>query len=279
MSTSAPSPARARTPLADIGARLWAHRELTWEFVKRDVRDRHAGQALGALWAFGHPIFLLALYVTLFAFVFQMRAAGAIELPRDFTVYILAGLVPWLTFQEVLVRACTAISANDSLVKQIVFPIEILPVKVVLGSFLSQLVSLAVVTGYLLVTDNAIPATYALLPLLCVVQIAAMVGVCYALAAVGVFLRDIKDMVTVFNAANLFMQPILFQPEVLPAPLRAVIYANPFSHIAFCYQDAMYYGDLVHPWSWLVLAVGSVLALGGGFWFFRRLAPYFGNVL
>ena len=116
-------------------------------------------------------------------------------------------------------------------------------------------------------------------PLLFVMQILVMAGVCYVLSAVGVFLRDIKDMVTVFNAANLFLQPILYQPEVLPGPLRILIYANPFSHLVFCYQDALYFGTIAHPVSWLILALASIVVLVLGYWFFRRLAPYFGNVL
>ena len=263
----------------NLVTKLWSYRELTIEFVKRDVRDRHAGQAFGVAWTIGHPVFLLALYVTLFTFVFRMKASGVVDIPRDFTVYILAGLVPWLTFQEVLNRSCEAISSNDSLVKQIVFPIEILPVKVVLGSFVTQLVSLALVSAYLLASSNEFAPTYLMLPLLCLMQVLIMIGVCYVLSAIGVFLRDIKDVVTVFNAANLFLQPILYQPELLPAPLKVLIYANPFSHLVFCYQDALYFGSFAHPGSWLLLAAASILVPVLGYWFFRRLAPYFGNVL
>jgi lipopolysaccharide transport system permease protein len=75
------------------------------------------------------------------------------------------------------------------------------------------------------------------------------------------------------------LQPILYQPEVLPAPLKALIYANPFSHLVFCYQDVLYFGGFAHTFSWFVLVFASGAVLVLGYWFFRRLAPYFGNVL
>ena len=107
----------------------------------------------------------------------------------------------------------------------------------------------------------------------------AMWGACYALAAIGVFVRDVREVVTVFAAANLFLQPIFYRVEQLPEFLRPVIWLNPFTHLTVCFQDVVYYGRFAHPLSWFVLGCLASLAFIFGRRLFARLAPLFGNVL
>lgn len=267
-----------RLVVADMARLYTAHRHLIWELAKRDLRDRYAGQFLGVLWAVGHPLFLMALYVLLFAYIFPVRLGTNSAIPRDFTLSILAGLIPWLTFQEVLTSSTTVIRNNGSLVKQIVFPIEVLPVKAVLASTVSQLVA----TGFLVafaVARGALEWSILLWPILLGFQLLAMSGACYLLSAIGVFVRDLKDFVQIFCAANLFLQPILYVPDHLPAAFRAVFYLNPFSYMVWCYQDLVFFGAITHPWAWIVYPVGSVGLFYVGFRLFRKMKIGFGDVL
>jgi len=268
-----------RSAARDLRMLASRHGELVWELTKRDVRDRYAGQVLGVLWAVGHPLFLMALYVTVFAYIFPARLEGRIPIPRDFTVYILAGLIPWITFQEVLSRASTCIVNSAGLVKQIVFPVEVLPIKTVLGSSLGQLVSTTALCAYLLLTDNDFSITFALILVLWFFQLLAMIGIGYILAAVGVYIKDIKDFVVVFSAANFFLQPVIYSPEAVPKAMQYFFYLNPFSYMTWCYQDAIYFGSIEHPVAWVVFAGGSICLAAGGYALFRKLAPAFGNVL
>jgi lipopolysaccharide transport system permease protein len=264
--------------VADIARLYTAHRYLIWELAKRDLRDRFAGQFLGVLWAVGHPLFLMALYVLLFVYIFPVRVGGSSAIPRDFTLSILAGLIPWLTFQEVLTSSTTVIRNNASLVKQIVFPIEVLPVKAVLAATVAQLVA----TGFLIVlalVKGALEWSIVLWPILFGFQLLAMIGTSYLLSAIGVFVRDLKDFIQIFCAANLFLQPILYVPDHLPSTFRAVFYANPFSYMVWCYQDVVFFGAITHPWAWIVYPVGSVGLFYLGFRLFRKMKIGFGDVL
>lgn len=261
-----------------LGAFL-RHRELVWELTKRDVRDKYAGHSLGRFWAIGYPLFLLLLYVLIFGYVFPARLGDAFEFPRSYTVYILAGLIPWLTFQELLSRAVTSISSNSGLVKQIVFPIGVLPVKTVLGTVVSQVVATCLFAVYIVMTGEALAISWLLVPLLWTVQIFAMVGAAYFLGAVGVYTRDLRDIVQVFSTANLFMQPILFLPGNLPPAIEKFLYLNPFSYMTWCYQDAIYYGRLEHPLAWILFPVLSVVTLYTGYTVFERLRTGFGDVV
>ncbi len=274
-----PQSPQAPGVLRDLRDLVTRHRELTWAMTKRDISDRYADQALGTLWAIGHPLALMAIYVFVFSFVLRVRLGGTHEMPLDYTVYILSGLIPWMAFQESMTKATGVITTNASLVKQVVFPLEVLPVKTVVAVLVSPAVATLVLMAYVLVTHGSLPWTYALLPGLVVFQVAAMIGVAYALSAVAVYIRDLKDVVTVFSIAGLYIMPVFYLPTWVPKLFMPIIYANPFSYMTWCYQDVLYFGRFEHPIAWFVFPVTALVSLFGGYAVFRRLRLYFGNLL
>ena len=265
--------------LREAGFLLTRHHELTFEMARREVSDRYAGQAFGILWAVGHPIFMTGLYVFVFAVVFKAKIGGTFELPLDYTTYILSGLIPWMAFQDSMNRSCTAVTANASLVKQVVFPLEVLPAKGVIASLLPQFISTIILITYVLVVHRRLLATYALLPILVFLQILAMLGAAYLLSAVGAYFRDIKDLVQLFCIAGVYLVPVVYLPDWTPRMFRPVLYLNPFSYPVWCYQDALYFGRFEHPWAWAVNGFLSISMFVSGYRVFRKLKPGFGNAL
>jgi lipopolysaccharide transport system permease protein len=276
---------KALSPVANAGAIVEAirvlltHLPLSMEMARRDIRSQYAGQMLGVWWVAGHPLFLMALYVFIFSVVFKVRIGGTYELPLDYTAYLLTGLVPWLSFQQMMAKACTALSGNANLVKQVVFPLEVLPATAVGINLLPLAIGLVVLLVYVTVQQGALPLTYALLPALLVLQLAAMLGLAFAFAAIGVFFRDLKDLVQVFATAGVYLMPVFYLPEWVPPLFKPVLYLNPFSYMGWCYQDALYFGRFEHPWAWCLFAGGSLLTFVTGYRLFRWLKPHFGNAL
>jgi len=258
---------------------FFSQRRLLWELARREISDRYAGQAFGIAWAVGHPLFLMGLYVFIFAFVFKVRIETSYDLPLDYTTYILAGLIPWLGFQEAMNRGSTAITGSAALVKQTVFPLELLAAKGVLAALFTQLIATAILIAYVLASRGSLHASYALLPVLVVVQAFAMTGVSLLLGAIGPFFRDVKDLVQLFGVAGLYLLPVFYLPAWVPELFKPVVYANPFSYMAWCYQDALYYGRIEHPVAWIVFPLASTAVFVCGCRAFRRLKVLFGNVL
>jgi lipopolysaccharide transport system permease protein len=256
---------------------LYERRELIRELVWFELRDRHAGQLLGMAWAFGHPLALMLLYMVLFTYIFPSRYGTGGE-GTNLSVNIVAGLVPWLTFQALLLRAPSIIVEHASLVKQIVFPIEVLPVKSTLASAIPFSVGLIFAIGYAL-WHGSLGLMALSIPLLVVFQLMAMIGVAFLLSTAGVIMRDLRDVVTVFCAFNLFAQPILYNPFATPDALQWVFVANPFSYLTWCWQDALFYGSFQHPIAWIVFPVLSVLTLISGVMGFYYARHYFGETL
>jgi lipopolysaccharide transport system permease protein len=269
-------------PLRQAWNVLTRYRALTWELTRREVTDRYNAQLLGPAWAIGHPLLLMGIYVFLFTYVFPHRWPEGTSMPRSFPVYILAGLIPWMTFGEVMSKSSTVIIGSAGLAKQIAFPLEVLPVKTALGAFFGQLVATCVLLLVMLVGGGGWPWTLVLAPVIFLLQVIAMTGVCYALSAAGVFFRDLKEFVQVFLAAGLFLAPILYLPEMVEsvwAPLRFVLLVNPFSHMVWCFQDVFYFGHIAHPVSWVTFVSTSLIVWYGGGSLFARLRHLFGDAL
>jgi lipopolysaccharide transport system permease protein len=266
-----------------VAGELWQlatrYRYLTLELTKREITERYAGQVFGSLWAVGHPLILMAIYVFVFSYVFRTSFGGTPELPRSYTVFLLSGLVPWLAFQEAIAKSPMVVLSNRNLVKQIVFPIEVLPATAALSTIPTAVVSFAFLAIYSLTTTAVLPWTMLLLPVALAAQAAAMAGVAYALSAIGVYFRDLKDFIAVFLSIAIFVHPIIFVPGTLPGWVEYAFYLSPFSYMIWVYQDICFYGAILHPVAWIAFLAGSALTLYAGYRLFRGLRISFGNAI
>lgn len=255
------------------------YRHLLIELTRREVVDRYAQQAIGSLWAWLHPLFLMLLYAVIFNVIFEARFDGRIDLPRDFTAFVLAGLVPWLCLQDVLGRSAGAVLDHASYVRQMAFPIEVLPIKRALSSLPILLTGMTFLLGYQLVAFGSLPWTVILWPIFLGLLIMFAMGLVFLLSALGVFARDLREIVSVFCTANLFLMPILFIPSLTPPALEMIYYANPFSYMVWMHQDIVFYGDIEHPLAWIVFPALSLSSIVAGATLFQRLRPHFGDAV
>ncbi|MGC2203486.1 MAG: ABC transporter permease [Stellaceae bacterium] len=255
------------------------YRPLIWELTKREIAERYVGQVLGVAWAIGHPLISIAVYIFVFAYVIRIRIGGSAQAPFDYTTYLLSGLIPWLTFTDILNRACSSVTANSGLVKQVLFPVEILPIKTVMAALVAQLVATAGLLVYILVTYGFLRSLTLLLPVVFSIEVIGLIGFAYALSAMTVFFRDIKDIVMVLTGIGMYISPVLFNETVVPSQFYWLMLLNPFSYIAWVYQDTIFYGRFLHPWAWIAFVVISFACLSLGFRLFRVLRPSFGDLL
>lgn len=265
--------------LLEIAGIMQRYKELTLTMAKREVADRYVGQSLGLAWSLFHPIFMIAVYVFVFAFVFKVKLGSTANLPLDYTTYILAGLVPWLSMQESIVKSCTVITSNASLVKQVVFPLEVLPTKSVLASLVPQVVSFVLVIVYVIATAGGLWLTFALLPLIFLFQILMMIGLAFLLSTVGAYFRDIKDIAQLFSVCSMYLLPIFYLPTMVPEMFKPLIYLNPFSYMIWCYQDVIYFGRIEHPVAWIVFPIFSLVTFVFGYRMFRKLKTTLAGVV
>ncbi len=259
--------------------RLIKHRSLLADQLWRELFEQHAGLTMGWLWLIVHPLFLMAVYVFVFTVVFKARIGGTTEMPLDYTTYILSGLIPWLTMQQALNKSCVALTQQASLIKQVVFPIEVLPARAVLAPLLPFGVMMFVLIVYVLLTQGSLPPSYLLLPFLVLALVPWLLGISFVLSGVTVFVRDVRELVAIFLTAGIFMLPVIYLPSWVPNVFRPLIYINPFSYIIWCFQDVLYFGRFEHPEAWPIAIIGGLLAYVLGSRGFQAVRPYFGDAL
>ncbi|WP_374300576.1 ABC transporter permease [Ferrovibrio sp.] len=255
------------------------HWQLLSHLVLRDLRESVAGNALGRLWLYVSPLMTIGIYIFIFAFVFKVKLGDTLNLPYDYTVYILSGLIPWLMTMEVMNRSCMAITGNSGVVKEVVFPIEILPVRTVFSVLANYAVFYVVFFVYILATQHSLLWTHALLPVILALQIIFLVGVALMFSAITAFFRDWARLVNLSAMLLVYAAPIVYVSDWVPELVRPVLYANPISYMVWCFQDALFYGELRHLFAWPVFTVVALLSFIIGSSLFQRLKPMFGNVL
>lgn len=274
-----------------LWSRFLRRRSLAFELARRDIFDRYLNQQLGGAWAIITPLLTMGLYLVLFTVVYPSRMGdNAREGDLATVIYLLCGLVCWLYTSEVVSRSLTAIEGSASLVKQVVFPPTVIPLKVGLVAqftFFIMLTVLIIVTGAVrwksyLAEPITLAWTAGLLAGAVFLHILFLRGVAFAISAVAAYLKDLKEVFGFLLGAGLFLAPILYTPATLervPSVLYWILLVNPVSHYVWMYQDAVYYGAVQHPISWGVAGGLALVSVIVGHRTFHKLSGNFGDVV
>jgi len=252
---------------------------LAWPLARRDIAARYRGSAGGLLWTLIGPLAMVAIYTAVFQGVFKARWPGAAEgQGLDYALRLFAGLIVFNACAELAGRATRLMQDHASLVKRVVFPLELLAlalllqVGVHLGVQLGVLLLLSAFTGSLSV--SALPGLLLLLPWLAALLMAVALG----LAALGCYLRDLQHLVPLLMSGLLFLSPVFYPLSAAPELLQGVLLLNPLSGPIELLR-ASWFG-LPLDWGWLLpQALVAPLALLLGVWLFRRLRPGFADLV
>jgi lipopolysaccharide transport system permease protein len=272
------SPRKNIVALRDCASFLWSNRQLTYEMAKKDLLERSHGQAFGYLWIFFQPLLLITVYSVIFVVIVRMRHPEAVSGP-DYGLYVLSGLLVWLSSAEALSRSSTVLRSNASLIKQVIFPIEVLPVSNVLVTFFTQLIFL-VGFGIIAVSMKAnVGWAILLLPVAIIIQMAGLIGLSLIISAISIYFKDVKDILQAYLTIAVYTLPLFFAADQTPPAVRWIFEWNPFTSMIHVYRDILYTGKIEHPLAWGAFIGLSVLSLAIGYRFFRRVKVYFGSIL
>lgn len=259
---------------------LIRHRDLVWQMTKRDIIGRYRGSAAGLLWSFFNPVLMLTVYTFVFSGVFKARwGAGTTDSHVDFAVVLFAGLLVHGLFAECVNRAPLLVVSQPSLVKKVVFPLEILPWIAVLSALFHTFAGLIVLVGVSAFGSLTLSPTILLFPLVLLPFVLCTLGFVWFLAATGVFLRDLSQGIGVVTTAMLFLSPVFYSSATLGEPYRTLLTINPLSFIVEQAREVLIWGRLPN---WLGLAVYLVISLvvaRSGFWWFQKTRRGFADVL
>jgi len=266
------------SPLALFGT-VPDYASLLWQFARRDITGRYRGSMIGFGWAVLNPLLLLAIYTFVFSIVLQLRWDGPVADRVDFALVIYAGMIVHGFFAECLTRAPSLILDNRNLVKRVVFPLEVLPWTVLVVAAFHFAVGVILIAAVALAKSGTLPLSALSLPVIVLPLALAALGFVYAFSALGVYLRDLGQLVGFIAMMLLFMSPVFYPVSAVPPAWRWIIAINPIATFIEETRGALLFG--VWPRSVPLAAmwcVGLATASLGFFWF-QRTRKGFADVL
>ena len=242
-----------------------------------DFRTKYAGSVFGILWAFAYPIVTVLMYW----FVFQVGMGNGSVHGHPFVLWLVAGLVPWMYFQDALNYGTDALRGYSFLVKKISFNISILPAVRVVSAFFIHAAFL-MISLVLFTAMGEFPGVQILQALyysFCTTALA--LGMVFFTSSVAVFFRDITQVIAIGLQVGTWATPILWQLERIDPKLHIFFKLNPMNYIVQGYRDALLY----HRWFWehprytAYFWAFTVIMYVIGVKAFQRLKPHFADVL
>lgn len=248
---------------------IWKNRNLIRTLVRRDVLSRYTGSFGGAFWAVLNPLLLMLTYFFVFGIVMG-TTFGKDTSRTGFALYFLAGMLPWLAFSEAIGRAPFILLEHRNFIKKLVFPVETLPVNVVVSGLVTEFFGLILFMAALLIIRGRVPWTVVYLPLVIIPQILFTAGLSWFLAALAVFMRDLGQIIGYLLTVLMFLTPIFYPEDKLPPFAAAFIHRNPIFVLVHSYRAALLEGT-APDWQllgWFSLAAIVVFLLGHA-WFYK----------
>jgi lipopolysaccharide transport system permease protein len=246
---------------------ILANRRLLGAVTRVELRKKYAGSALGLLWVALQPALLLAAYLFIYMVVFRVRFPGFSSF--DYVLYVFCGLVPYLGFMEALTTGSLSLKQNMHLVKNVMIPIELVPVRSVMLGLAGQLASLAIVV-LLLGANGSLTPRVIWLPAVVVLQLMLLFGLTWILASLTVALPDVTYVLNLAVFLLMFLSPIGFTPDMVPPEYRAVVYLNPVFYMIEAYRGVLLDTSVADSRVFAIYVVMALAVFAAGAAFFRR---------
>ena len=248
---------------------IWRNRGLIRVMVRRDILGRYRGSFGGAFWTIINPLLLMLTYFFVFGVVLRDRYDPHATW-SSFALYFLAGMLPWLAFSEAAGRAPGVMLEHRNFVKKLVFAVETLPVNLVVAGLITELFAILLYCAFLLAINHELPGALVWLPVLLIPQILFTAGVSWFLAALGVFARDLGQIMGFVLTLWFFLTPICYPENKLPPAAAGVLTKNPIYVLVHGYRSIFLQNQApAFGAVWKLWLVASVVFLLGHAWFYK----------
>ncbi len=268
----------ARFPGALFLRNLVERRNLLFQLVRRDFTQRFVGSAAGWLWGVIQPLVLLVSWTFVFQYCLKAKLPPG-EMTQNYTLFLFAGFLPWLLFQDTVQRSASSMIDHQNLITKTIFPAEVVPVSIFLSSLVNHLIALGLVLCAVGIWARHFSPMVFFLPLYMFLLGLFAVGVAWIVSSLHVYLRDTAQALTVVLTFWFWFTPIFISERQIPQRFRFLLRLNPLALVVHAYRERL----LTARWPnleelALIAAWGSIAFIAGGL-FFRHLKRGFADVL
>lgn len=257
----------------------WKNRGLILALIKREVIGRYKGSLFGTLWSLFNPVLMLTVYTFFFSTVFKARWPGGTDSKTEFALILFSGLLIFNFFAECVGRAPTLIIGNPNYVKKVVFPLETLSFVLVGAAGFHFLASLAVwlLFYFIFFGTPAIEVLY--LPLVLIPLLLLTLGLVWILASLGVYLRDVSQIVGAIIPALMLLSPVFFPISALPENMHLAFQLNPLTFLIEQARGVLVWKQSISWEHWAIQTIASAIFAWAGFAWFQKTRKGFADVL
>jgi lipopolysaccharide transport system permease protein len=272
-------------PRLRFSKKLWHHKDLLWQLSRRAIESRYRGSILGWSWSVITPLLTLGVYTFVFSEIFQSRWGNLSENngPLTFSVNLFAGLIVFNIFSEVANQSPNTIVQNSNLATKVIFPLELLPVVSVINALFQSVASLAVLIIFAIIDASTrgltIHPTIIFLPITWLPLASGCLAISWLLAALGVYLRDLGQVISVAVNLLMFLSAVFYPLDSLPITWRPVLELNPLVIIIEQTRKVAIYGVMPNA---LYVCIGTflgIIACEASFRAFQKAKNGFADVL
>jgi len=266
--------AKSRIQLIDW-REIWEYRELFWIFTWRDIKVRYKQTILGASWALLQPLLSM--------FIFTVFFGNFAKIPSDalpYPLFVLIGLVFWGFFSGTLSAASGSLIANESIVKKVYFPREILPLSTIgtnLVDFSVSFIMLLVVAIYFNFLPN--PLALLIIPLGLIIGALGAGGMGFFLSAFNIKYRDVRYALPFFIQIMIFLTPVIYPSSIMRPSFRYLIALNPMAGVIEAVRVVFSGGTAIN---WTILAISggaAILFFIVGLYYFKSTEKFFADLV
>jgi homopolymeric O-antigen transport system permease protein len=252
---------------------LWAHRDLFFFMVGRDVKVRYKQTALGVAWAVLQPVLTMVVFTVIFGRLAKVPSDG-----MPYPIFVFAGLLPWNFFNQAVTTSSNSLVGNAALITKVYFPRLVIPGAAVGAALVDFAISAAIMFAMAIYYGVALGAgLLMLIPLVLLITMFAA-GVGMWMSALNVKFRDVRYALPFILQIWMYVTPIIYPVSFIPEHWRWLIALNPLSGIIQGFRCAIF----GRPFDWTGLSISAALTVGVLIYAafgFRRMEREFADII
>jgi len=243
---------------------------LLMELARRDFTEKYSGSALGALWSLLWPMVNIFIYTIVFGKIMSSRLEG-VSIPYGYSVYLIAGIVPWTAFANTVSRSATVFTDRKNIISKVKIALPFFPLFIVISESVTFVFTMLLFFCILLVTGNPITGKIFYLPLIYLAQQLFAYALGFFIAIFQVFIRDLKEVTNITLQVWFWFTPIVYVYNILPDFAEKFVRYNPAYLFVKAYHDIFVFDAVPSPRHLIVLTALGFSILFGAHLLFKKL--------
>ncbi|GAB4252475.1 MAG: ABC transporter permease [Vicingaceae bacterium] len=237
--------------------------ELLKYLVSSDFKILYRNKALGVLWAVLDPLFMTLVYVILVKVIFQKGGP-------DYPILLLSALMPWRWFTNTISNCTNVLISNGRLIQTVKISNIVFPVYQNVLGLINFLMGIIVLIPMLFIFNANITINILWFFPIVLCQFIFTVGLSFIVSYIGLYFRDLQNILTFVLKIGLYMSPVLYEITNIPEKYRQLyIYFNPFASLMDSYKNVLVKGQAINN-NFLIFVLYSVLFFVLGLYIYHK---------